>query len=178
LRTAAKLQLAEARQMARAALERAAALASGRFLEGLYADWADELQARDRDRIEKLLLDLGSLCARAGDFDQALTHYRRAAELDEFREETRLAVMECHMRLGNRRAAMVEYDKLKALLRAELAVEPLPETEEAVRKLLAGSGVHGWPERDLADATEDVAPQENGETGQVRIKAPARGSRR
>src|SRR5213075_3110301 len=33
----------------RVALERAVGLASGRFLEGLYADWADELQVRDRE---------------------------------------------------------------------------------------------------------------------------------
>jgi ATP/maltotriose-dependent transcriptional regulator MalT/DNA-binding SARP family transcriptional activator len=129
----------------RGALERAAALAGGPFLEGLYGDWADELQARTRDRVERLLLDLGGLCARAGDFDAAVGHYRRAAELDEFREATRLSVMECLIRIGNRRAALAEYDKLKALLRSELQVEPLPETDEAVRRLLAGESVHGWP---------------------------------
>ena len=33
------------------------------FLEGLYDDWADELQARMRDRVEKLLLELGAAAA-------------------------------------------------------------------------------------------------------------------
>ncbi|MBI5710503.1 MAG: hypothetical protein HZC42_09400 [Candidatus Eisenbacteria bacterium] len=163
-------------QAKRAALERAAELTSGRFLEGFYADWADELQARDRDRLEKLLLDLGELCARAGDFEAALAHLRRAAELDEFREETRLRVMECLMRLGNQRAALVEWDRLRALLRAELAIDPLPETEEAVRALLAGRGVHGWPERRPGGRAEALGPKPVTASGQAGLKRRARGS--
>lgn len=139
----------------RAALEQASGLAAGPFLEGIYGDWADELQARMRDRIEKLSLELGGLCARTSDLEAALVHYRRAAGLDEFREATRLAVMECLIRLGNRRAAMAEYEKLKILLRTELAVDPLPETDEAVRRLIAGDSVHGW---------SDVAPQKTPRT--------------
>jgi LuxR family maltose regulon positive regulatory protein len=130
----------------RATLERAAALASAPLLEGFYAEWAIALQGRYRDRLEKLLLDLGGLCARQAEFELALDCFRRAAELDEYREATRLAVIECLTRLGNRRAALAEYDKLKALLRSQLGVEPLPETEEGVRRLLAGKGAHGWPE--------------------------------
>jgi hypothetical protein len=41
------------------------------------------------------------------------------------------------VRLGNRRAAVVEFDRLRGLLRAELSVDPLPETEDAVRKLFS-----------------------------------------
>jgi ATP/maltotriose-dependent transcriptional regulator MalT/DNA-binding SARP family transcriptional activator len=121
----------------RRSLERAAVLATEPFLEGVYGGWAEELQARTRDRVEKLLLDLGALCAQAGDHDAALGHFRRAAELDEFREGTRVAMIEAMVRVGNRRAALAEYDKLKALLRAELDVDPLPETERAVQGLLA-----------------------------------------
>ena len=35
---------------------------------------------------------------------------------------------------------MVEYDRLRTLLRRELGVEPLPETEEAVKHLMQGDG--------------------------------------
>jgi ATP/maltotriose-dependent transcriptional regulator MalT/DNA-binding SARP family transcriptional activator len=152
----------------RGALERAAGLAAGTFLEGLYGDWADELQARMRDRVERLLLELGGLCARAGDFEAAVGHYRRATELDEFREATRLAVMESLIRLGNRRAALAEYDKLKALLRTELQVEPLPETDEAVRRLLAGSSVHGWPVGSIEG--QPIGAEGVAASSQVRLK--------
>ena len=154
----------------RRALERAAVLASGRFLEGLYADWADEAQARARDRVEKLLLDLGQLCARHGDFDAALAAFRRAAEMDEYRESTRIAVIECLMRLGARRAALVEYDKLKALLRAELGVDPLPETEEAVRALLAGKGAHDWPAASALGSTKPDGAQKVARSSQATLK--------
>jgi len=123
----------------RSALERATSLATAPFLEGVYGDWAEGLQARMRDRVEKLLLDLGAACAKAGDHEAALGSFRRAAELDEFREATRVAMIEAMVLLGNRRAALAEYDKLKALLRAELGVDPLPESERAVQRLLAGT---------------------------------------
>jgi ATP/maltotriose-dependent transcriptional regulator MalT/DNA-binding SARP family transcriptional activator len=123
----------------RRALERAATVATGPFLEGVYGAWAEELQARTRDRVEKLLVDLGAVCAKAGDHEAALVCFRRAAELDEFREATRLAMIEAMMRLGNRRAALAEYDKLKGLLKAELGVEPLPETDRAVQQLFAAA---------------------------------------
>jgi ATP/maltotriose-dependent transcriptional regulator MalT/DNA-binding SARP family transcriptional activator len=125
----------------RRALERAAALAAGPFLEGVYGEWAEALHARTRDRVEKLLVELGTVCARAGDHEAALGCFRRAAELDEFREATRLAMIESMVRLGNRRAALAEYDKLKGLLRAELGVDPLPETDRAVQKLFASTQV-------------------------------------
>ena len=51
----------------RKALQRAAELTTGTFLQGFYASWADELQARTRDRVEKCLLDLGAQCAEAGE---------------------------------------------------------------------------------------------------------------
>jgi DNA-binding SARP family transcriptional activator len=153
-------------------LERAALLASAPLLEGLYGEWAVTLQGRYRDRLEKLLLELGALCAQHADFEPALECYRRAAELDEYREATRLAVIECLTRLGNRRAALAEYEKLKALLRTQLGVEPLPETEEGVRRLLAGKGVHGWPEARTPTTGQVAAAQEVAGSTQVALKRP------
>jgi len=156
----------------RAALERAASLAGAPLLEGLYGEWAVALQGRYRDRLEKLLLELGGMCARQAEFEPALDCFRRAAELDEYREATRLAVIECLTRLGQRRAALAEYDKLKGLLRTQLGVEPLPETEEGVRRLLAGKGAHGWPETKPAPNAQLDAAQEIAATTQVALKRP------
>jgi DNA-binding SARP family transcriptional activator len=158
-------------------LRRAAALATGTFLQGIYADWADELQVRTRERVEKLLLELAGLCAQAGDYEEALEHFRRAAELDEYREATRLAVIECQIKLGNRRAALVEYEKLKELLRAELGVEPLPETQEAMTRLLDGDGVHGWPDGARPTSAEPKAVQRITAISQVPLKRHVGGSK-
>ena len=157
-----------------ASLERAAALAHAPFLQGFYGDWAVELQARMRDRLEKLHLDLGELAARRGDFDSAIDCFRRASELDEFRESTRLALMEALVRAGNRPAALAEYEKLKSRLRSELGVEPLPETDETVRRLFAGESVHEWD----VDSAQNTSPQKVMKIGQARLKPLAGSSSR
>jgi ATP/maltotriose-dependent transcriptional regulator MalT/DNA-binding SARP family transcriptional activator len=139
----------------RAMLERATAQATAPFLEGIYGDWIEPLQTRMRDRVVKLHLEIGALCSAAAEHEPALRHFRQAAELDEYRESTRLRVIECLLRLGDRRAAIVEYEKLKALLRSELDVSPLPETERSFQQLMAGArpGTARMPERGGIDAT-------------------------
>ncbi len=150
-------------------LEEAIGLAGAPLLEGVYGDWADAHQGKARDRLETVLLELGELCARAGDFERALRHFRRAVECDEFRETTRVFLIECLVRLGNRKAALVEYDRLKSLLRSELAVEPLPETDEAVRRLLAGGEVQNWPSPAQSGARKGP-PRDPSESAQLRAR--------
>lgn len=120
----------------RRALEEATTIGALPLLDGLYADWAVEAQSRMRDAMERALVQCGDLCMKAGDFEIALNHFRRAAELDGFRETTRVAIVECLVRGGNRRAAIVEYERLNRLLRDELDVAPLPETQAKVAALL------------------------------------------
>ena len=159
----------------RAALGRAAEIAGAPYLQGFYGDWAVELQGRMRDRLEKLHLELGELSARRAEFEVAIEHFRRASELDEFRESTRLVLMEALVRAGNRPAALAEYEKLKARLRAELGVEPLPETDETVRRLLAGEAVSDWPS---STKVQSKTGQRVTKIGQARIKSGVGGSSR
>ena len=51
-------------------------------------------------------------------------------------------VIECQVALGNRGAAIAEYQRLRADLKRALDVDPLPETDQAVQKLL-GSAIAG-----------------------------------
>ena len=50
-----------------------------------------------------------------------------------------MSVVECQVALGNRAAAIAEYQRLRADLRRSLDVDPLPETEQAVQKALGGA---------------------------------------
>src|SRR6185436_4574272 len=118
------------------AFESAAALGALPFLDGLYGDWADEAQSRMRDRLEQLLIRCGEAAMRHGEYERALPYLKRASEFDAFREQTRVAMIECLVRTGGRRAARVEYERLVALLKSELDVEPLPETASQVALLL------------------------------------------
>jgi DNA-binding SARP family transcriptional activator/Tfp pilus assembly protein PilF len=120
-------------------LERALALAGAEALAGLYGDWAEEFQHRHRDRVLAARVQAGVLRRSAGDVPGALDHFRRAAELDEFDESTRVNVIECQVALGNRGAAIAEYQRLRTDLKRSLDVEPLPETDQAVQRALGGT---------------------------------------
>ncbi len=118
-------------------LARALALADRPLLEGLYEDWADHAQARMRDRVEKAWRELGALESAAGDHEAALRAFRRASELDAYRETTRVAIVQALVRTGNRAAAVVEAERLRAQVRSELGVDVLPETHQALQEALA-----------------------------------------
>ena len=154
----------------RAALERVVSLARHPFLEGYYGDWADELQAQMRDRLERVHLELGALLAPLGEHEPALASYRRAAECDAYRESTRAAIIESLVALGNRRAALVEWDRLKALLRDELAVDPLPETTARVLRVLGSA-----PAAEQARNGETTEPQRLRSIAQVALKSDQTG---
>lgn len=136
IETARRAGSAEARS---SELERALALADRPALDGVYGGWAEAFQRRLRDRLEAARLQAAELRRARGDLAGALELFRRVAELDEFNESTRVAVIECHAALGHRGAALAEYEKLRADLRRALGVDPLPETEEAVKHALGRS---------------------------------------
>ena len=156
----------------RAALERALQLADRPLLEGVYGAWAEEVQARVRDRVEMAWRALGRLRAAAKDDDGALAAFRRAAEYDEYRESTRVAIVECLVRLGNRRAAIVEAGRLRDLLKKDLGVEPLKETEEALERAL------GRLPSDSKARSQTAVRQESADSDQVDLKPPLAGLRR
>lgn len=150
------------------ALERAAALGAHPFLEGFYGDWADEQQTRMRDRMERVLLQCGEAASAAGDTERAFQHFRRAAELDPYRETTRVSVIECLVQLGNRRAALVEVERMRTMLRDELGVEPVPETAARLERLLGPS--RDRPSPRPRQKSETVAAQSVAASTQVAIK--------
>jgi DNA-binding SARP family transcriptional activator len=47
---------------------------------------------------------------------------------DPYQEDVHCAVMESHVAMGNRAAAIDQFDGLRRMLRRELGVDPLPAT--------------------------------------------------
>jgi DNA-binding SARP family transcriptional activator len=154
----------------RSALEGALTLARQAYLEGCYSDWAADAQSQVRDRLERAHLELGMLLDASGALEDALANYRAAAQFDAYRESTRAAIIDCLVRLGNRRAALVEWDRLKALLRDELGVDPLPETITRVTQALGTE-----PERGGTRIVEPIEPQRFTLTAQVPLKSHTAG---
>jgi DNA-binding SARP family transcriptional activator len=104
-------------------------------------DLAEELNlecfARDRERISDLFEDaLAEASQRrlvAGDLGRARDAALRLLRRDPLREEAHIVLIELYGLTGSRSQVSRQYRRLRAILAAELDVEPLPETEAAYR---------------------------------------------
>ena len=115
---------------------------TGDLLEGFYEDWA----LRAREGLRLLYLDgLSRLLAHQahiGALAQALATGRRILELDPLREEIHREIIRLHLRSGHRALALQQYQICHELLRDELGVEPMEETQ-ALCRAIAPDGVTG-----------------------------------
>lgn len=107
----------------------------GPLLEDFEADWIEEQRQALQRRYLTLLRDLGKLCAETGRAEQALDAYRSVLFEDPFDERVHLALMELYANQGRRDLVRRQYLRLQNLLK-ELAVEPLPETQELYHQLM------------------------------------------
>ncbi len=117
--------------------ERALRIYSGDLLEGL----GHECFAADRERLSDLYEDLLAAVAQhrleRGD---PVGARRAATDLlvrDPLREEAHAVLIDAYGRSGSRSQVVRQYRRVCAILRAELAVGPLPETDAAYRMALA-----------------------------------------
>lgn len=117
-------------------LRRAVSLYKGDFLMSVDADWASALREKLRATYLDALIGLGE-CARArSDYRAAINAFKRALDIDPYREDIMRAVMMCYGELGEKSQALSHFHKLRALLWEDLATEPSPETLALARSLL------------------------------------------
>jgi DNA-binding SARP family transcriptional activator len=118
--------LAEERQEL---LEEALALWQGDYVEGIYDDWC----VLERERLRELHLtaceSLATLYARRGNLQEAVDAYQQLVALDPYREPAHRELMRCHYRLGDRAAAIKQYQSCVQILRDDLGLSPASETE-------------------------------------------------
>lgn len=116
----------------------AAALYQGELCMGLYHDWC----LAERERLERLYLrTLGQMmaaCGARGAYDEAAALGHRILACDPLREEIHRALMSCYYRMGNRAAAVRQYQRCRELLRAELGIDPMSETQALYLQITAG----------------------------------------
>ncbi len=117
--------------------ERALRMYAGDLLEGL----GHECFAADRERLSDLYEDLlASVAQHRLEHADTLGARRAASELltrDPLREEAHAVLIAAYGRSGSRSQVVRQYRRLCVILRAELAVTPLPETDAAYRVALA-----------------------------------------
>lgn len=122
----------------RAALEEAARLYRGPFLEGFalpdspaFGEWQDGVGWQlERDYLA-LLSKLIDVCQEEDDLDAAIGYARRYLALDELAEEAHRRLIGLYAMNGDRAAAAQQFETCALILERELGVRPLPETRAA-----------------------------------------------
>ncbi|MBI4273337.1 MAG: PAS domain-containing protein [Rhizobiales bacterium] len=120
--------------------EKAERIYKGDYLpEERYADWC----AEERERLREIYLDvLGHMVDgyfESGDHERAAQVCRLALSREPCREGFHRTLMICLTRLGQRDRAVAHYHRCRQVLKAELGVEPAPETERLYRELFSAA---------------------------------------
>jgi DNA-binding SARP family transcriptional activator len=102
-------------------------------------DWYDDWVITEADGWRQLRLRaLDALSARLTDrerFADAARAAFAALRADPFRESARAALIRVHLAEGNQSDALAEFERYRALLHAELGLEPTPRLTELVGAL-------------------------------------------
>lgn len=111
-------------------------LYGGHLLAGVDAPWIRPLREQYYQDYIELLRGVGDLSARLERRTQALDAYRSLLLEEPFEERVHLAVMELYSRQGRRDLVRRQFVRMQELLRGELNVEPLEETQERYHQLM------------------------------------------
>jgi DNA-binding SARP family transcriptional activator/EAL domain-containing protein (putative c-di-GMP-specific phosphodiesterase class I) len=118
----------------------AAKAASATFLPFHDEGWASEVRGRlEALHIDALLL-AGQAHTDAGDPHAALSAADRLVRADPFLEAGHRLRIASLGSIGDRAGALKAYERCKAILEAELAIGPSPETADVLSRALQGSG--------------------------------------
>ncbi len=123
----------------------AIALYRGDFLAGFtvadtapFEDWqfqqAEYLRREFAEALEKLV----HAHAQAGEHESALPYARRWLALDQLNESAQRATMRLLAGMGDRTGAIRQYEACTQSLKAELGIDPQPETVELYEAILRG----------------------------------------
>jgi DNA-binding SARP family transcriptional activator len=110
----------------------------GPFLDGNDDDWI----LQERERLHCLFvtstLKLMRLAARRGEYDRALDYSRLILSSDPLRESVQRDAMLLFVLNGQRANAIHAYRRLKTVLKADLCIEPMPDTRMLYQQILSG----------------------------------------
>ncbi len=116
--------------------EQALVLYRGEFMQSIYDEWVDEHRSYYREQYLRLLESLAAAAEKSQEWSRALDLAQQILRDDSFREDIHCTIMRAHAALGNRVAVKEQYETLRKLLREELGVEPVAETQKSYRELM------------------------------------------
>lgn len=111
---------------------------AGPFLDGCDGEWI----LQERERLHCLFVrgtfELMRNAAMQGRYEHALAFGRRILAADPLRESVQRDVMLLLVLNGQRVEAIRSYKRLVSLMRAELNIDPMPETTQLHAKIVSG----------------------------------------
>lgn len=111
------------------------------LLEGFYDNWA----IRQRERFRILYLDtltwLVYYHKEQNQYEKSLEFAHKILEIDPLREEIHREVMGLCIEMGRRPQALQQYEACQEVLKRELGIAPMEETQRLYRIILAEEGV-------------------------------------
>ena len=110
------------------ALEAAVGAYHGDLLEGWYHDWCIYERERLQNMYLALLDKLMGYCEAQGHYEHGLAYGARILRCDRAREQTHRRLMRLLYLMGDRTAALRQYERCAAALREELDVAPTEYT--------------------------------------------------
>jgi len=110
----------------------------GPFLEGMEAPWILTERARLHELCARIQNFLVRLSVSRGDYESALSQSQRMATVDPLNERIHGDLMLLLLRIGRQAEAVRCYERLEELLRAELGIKPMPETQRLVSLIKTG----------------------------------------
>jgi DNA-binding SARP family transcriptional activator len=94
---------------------------------------------RLRTRFLRCVSDCGKHLEKAGEWEAAITCYRKGLEVDDLAEEFYRGLMGCYGRLDRKAEAVSVYKRCRKVLSSHLGVDPSRGTEALYRLLITGS---------------------------------------
>jgi DNA-binding SARP family transcriptional activator len=110
-------------------LEAALHLYTGEFMPRIDHEWCNGERSRLAAAYRRILEDVIRRRKAAGDFIATLRYAEALLEADPWREDVLCTFMELRWRLGDRAGALAAYRDFCGRIKAELGVDPLPETK-------------------------------------------------
>jgi ATP/maltotriose-dependent transcriptional regulator MalT/DNA-binding SARP family transcriptional activator len=118
-----------------ATLEAGLGLVRGPYLDGVADEWSHDRREILALAITDGLVALAGAYLRSGAVPDALATYRRVVDRDPLREDAHRGLMRAYAASGDRSRALVQYERLVAVLDSELDCRPDAATEALERAI-------------------------------------------
>ena len=133
-------------------LKQAVSMYRGEVLASFQDDWALRLRERHRRLQQAALARLMHVSSLAQQWPDAIRYGLAMLELDELREDVHRELMRCYLQAGQRALALRQFERCRAALKRELAIQPMRETLALYHQIAdAATHTHSEPEQVLQE---------------------------